>query len=123
MRHGCHNGNNKLCYTYHQTKSYEEVSMVNSYRFGGKLNFIGDIIEEARLRKGLTREELAQQIRNYHIPMKRETIFRIERGERRILDYELVLLKKLLELDNNEAENQIYQHFQDIHNQKTINNA
>ena len=55
--------------------------------------------------------------------MKRETIFRIERGERRILDYELVLLIKILELDNNEAENQIYQHFQDIHNQKTINNA
>ena len=97
--------------------------MVNNYRFGGKLNFVGDIIEEARLLKGLSRKELAQQIRNYHIPMKRETIFRIERGERRILDYELVLLKKLLELDNNEAENQIYQHFQDIHNQKTINNA
>ena len=97
--------------------------MVNSYRFGGKLNFIGDIIEEARLRKGLSRKELAQQIRSYHIPMKRETIFRIERGERRILDYELVLLIKILELDNNEAENQIYQHFQDIHNQKTINNA
>ena len=76
-------------------------------KFNGKLNLGGDLIEEARLRQGLTREEVAKRLKDYNIPMSRSALYKIEKGKRRLYYHEFAFLTRILELDPVEIEGTI----------------
>ena len=87
-------------------------------KFDGKLNLGGDLFEEARLRQGLTREAVAQRIRDYSIPMTRSAIYRIEKGQRRVNYHEYALLTQILKLDPIEIEDTIVQRLEALQRRK-----
>ena len=89
-------------------------------RFDGKLNLDGDLFEEARLRQGLSREVVAQRIRNYNIPMTRSGIYRIEKGQRRVKCYEFFALTRILKLDPKEIEHTVLQRLDAIQRKNSI---
>lgn len=92
--------------------------MHNVFRIGGKLNLVGDVLEETRLLQNMSREELAQRVREYHIPMTRCAIYRIEKGERRISIYEFAALSKILSLDYNQIDELIQKRLCAIRNKE-----
>ena len=98
-----------------QTNKRKEKGMPKYQKFDGKLNLGGDLFEEARLRQGLSREEVAQRIRDYSIPMTRSGIYRIEKGQRRVNYYEYAALIRILKLDPTIIEGTIIQRLESFH--------
>lgn len=88
--------------------------MAITVRFNGKLNLIGDILQEARLKQGLSRAELAQKMREQHIPSRREIIYQIEKGEHRVLDTDLACLADILHLNVNEIFSEVRSRLMEI---------
>ncbi len=66
------------------------------YDFDGKKNICGDRVREARRRLGLTQDALAARLQVLGVEIERNSISRIESGERFVADYELLTLSKLL---------------------------
>ncbi len=66
------------------------------YDFDGKKNICGDRVREARRRLGLTQDALAAKLQVLGVEIERNSISRIESGERFVADYELLTLSKLL---------------------------
>ena len=72
------------------------------YDYNGKANVIGPLIKEARIRQNLTQEELAIRMQLKCIEMSQKTISRIEKQERFVTDFELLIFLKVLNLDINQ---------------------
>lgn len=72
------------------------------YDYNGKANVIGPLIKEARIRQNLTQEELAIRMQLECIEMSQKTISRIEKQERFVTDFELLIFLKVLNLDINQ---------------------
>lgn len=87
-------------------------------KYDGRLNLSGEIFREARLRQNLSCEELAQRIRNCNIPMTRTAIYRIEKGTRRVLLDEFLILTRILQLDPNEVQDKIIERLDMLQRQK-----
>ena len=69
------------------------------YDYNGKANLVGPFIKEARQRQKLTQEELAIRMQLECIEMSQKTISRIEKQERFVTDFELLVFIKVLSLD------------------------
>ena len=67
-----------------------------------KLTVAGDLIKKARLSKHMSREELARKMQLYGLNTLRESIFRMERGERIISLEEASAIHEILEIDGNQ---------------------
>ena len=72
------------------------------YNYNGKANLIGPLIKEARIRLKLTQEELAIRMQLECLEMSQKTISRIEKQERFVTDFELLIFLKVLNLDINQ---------------------
>lgn len=69
------------------------------YDYNGKANIIGPLIKETRICQNLTQEELAIRMQLECIEMSQKTISRIEKQERFVTDFELLVFLKVLKLD------------------------
>jgi transcriptional regulator with XRE-family HTH domain len=59
-------------------------------------NLVGGRVRKLRLHLGLSVEELSTRLKNAGTPLSLEQIARIESGKRRVVDYELWGLAKVL---------------------------
>ena len=68
------------------------------YTLDGKCNISGLKIKEARLRQGITQEELAIRLQLRGLQMGQMAVSRIETGKRLVPDFELPLLAEALDV-------------------------
>lgn len=66
------------------------------YSLDGKCNISGQKIKEARLRLGMTQEELAIKLQLLGLQTGQMAVSRIETGKRLVPDFELPLLAEAL---------------------------
>ena len=66
------------------------------YDFEGKKNISGDRIHQARTAMRLSQADLAARMQVNGVTIERETISKIETGDRFITDYELMVFAKVL---------------------------
>ena len=66
------------------------------YDFDGKKNICGKRVKKARRRLKLSQEDLAARLQVSGVIIERNSISRIESGERFVADYELLALSKIL---------------------------
>ena len=66
------------------------------YDYNGKKNISGNRIREVRLRRRLTREELAAKMQLEGVLLERDSVSRIEIGTRFVSDYELLVFAEVL---------------------------
>ena len=74
-------------------------------KFKGKSNAYGNIIETYRLKKGLSRADLSRELDLIGIPMSGDEIYRIEKQNTILKDFELVAICSILEIDFAELKN------------------
>ena len=66
-----------------------------------KLTVAGEYIKKARLNKHMSQEELAIKMQEQGLPITREMIFRMEKGERIISIEDASTIRRVLGLDGN----------------------
>lgn len=66
------------------------------YDYNGKKNISGEKIRQARVKKRLTQDDLAAKMQIEGIIIERNSISRIESGDRFIPDYELPVFSRVL---------------------------
>ena len=66
------------------------------YDFDGKKNICGTRIKEARKALHLSQEDLAAKLQVSGVVIERNSISRIESGDRFVADYELLVLSRIL---------------------------
>lgn len=76
--------------------------MKNTIKFNGKLNAIGNKIKEYRISRNMTQKELAEQLQLYGIDLNKNSLQKIERGDRIIKEYELAVFCKVLNVSADE---------------------
>lgn len=72
--------------------------VVRLYSLNGKNNISGERVREARIRRGMTQEDVAVQIQLRGLQMGQMAISRIETGKRLVADFELPLLADALDV-------------------------
>lgn len=72
--------------------------MKNSRNFNGKLNIIGDKIKFYRIKNKLSYQKLSDKLMLMGIDIHKQALYRIEHGQRTIVDYELFALAKCLNI-------------------------
>lgn len=68
-------------------------------KFNKKSNICGNIIEKARLSQNLSREDLAQKLQLLGLSVDRSFIYRIEKQNSILKDFELIAICEILNLD------------------------
>ena len=68
-------------------------------KFNKKSNICGKIIENARLTTNLSREDLAQKLQLLGLSVDRSFIYRIEKQNSILKDFELIAICDILELN------------------------
>ncbi len=76
-------------------------------KFNGKKNISGELIEKYRNAKHMTREDLAKQLQLIGLNMDRTHIFRIEKNQLMLKDFELIAIGKILGVNYKELEKEI----------------
>ncbi len=66
------------------------------YDYDGKANIVGRQIYKLRKEKKLSQEELAAKLQINNIELSQKAISRIEKQERFVTDYELLVISKVL---------------------------
>ena len=77
-------------------KMITEATAVRLYSLDGKCNISGERIREARIRAGLSQEELTIRMQLSGLQMGQMAVSRIESGKRLVPDFELPLLATAL---------------------------
>lgn len=77
-------------------KMITEATAMRLYSLDGKCNISGERIREARIRAGLSQEELAIRMQLSGLQMGQMAVSRIESGKRLVPDFELLLLARAL---------------------------
>lgn len=72
--------------------------MKNTIKYQGKLNAIGDKIKEYRKQNGLTQQKLVDTLQLYGIDLNKNSLQKIERGDRIIKEYELAVFCKVFDV-------------------------
>ena len=69
------------------------------YDYNGQANIVGKKILELRKQQKLSQEELAAKMQLNNIEISQKVISRIEKQERFVTDYELLVFSKVLGVD------------------------
>lgn len=72
---------------------------VKIYDYNGQANIVGKKILEFRKQQKLSQEELAAKMQLNNIEISQKVISRIEKQERFVTDYELLVFSKVLGVD------------------------
>ena len=75
------------------------------YKYKNKSNVIGPLIRNARINMDLTQESLAIKMQLENVEMSQKIISRIEKQERFVTDYELLILLKILKINTSDLVN------------------
>lgn len=65
--------------------------MNNTIKYNGKLNAVGSRIKEYRKQNKMTQKQLAKKLQLYGIDLNKNSLQKIERGDRIIKEYELAV--------------------------------
>lgn len=76
--------------------------MKNTIKYNGKLNAIGHKIKEFRIKNKMTQKELSEKLQLYAIDLNKNSLQKIERGDRIIKEYELAVFCKVLNVSADE---------------------
>ena len=76
-------------------------------KFNNHPNLVGELIKNARKKKNFTKVDLCRELELLGIAMSRNEIYRIEKNQMIVKDFELVAIAKLLDIDLNIFKNQI----------------
>ena len=76
--------------------------MKNTIKYNGKLNAVGNRIKEYRKQNKMTQEELSEKLQLYGIDLNKNSLQRIERGDRIIKEYELAVFCDIFNVSANE---------------------
>ena len=68
------------------------------FDFHGRKNLCGDRIREARQRGRLSQSDLCQKLHLEGVMLERDTISRMENGDRFVADFEAVTIAKVLDV-------------------------
>lgn len=68
------------------------------YDFHGRKNLCGDRIREVRLKQRLSQTDLCQKLQLEGVMLERDTISRMENGDRFVADFEAVTIAKVLDV-------------------------
>jgi len=69
------------------------------YHFEGKANIIGPNLKAIRIKQQLSQEALAIRMQLKNIEISQKVISRIEKQERFVTDYELLMFSEVLHVD------------------------
>ena len=70
------------------------------YQYKGRANIIGERLRTARERRHLSQEILAARMQLEGVSLSQKAVSRIEKGERFVADYELLLLSQILSVNS-----------------------
>lgn len=76
--------------------------MINTIKYNGKLNAIGSKIKEYRIQNEMTQKELSEKLQLYGIDLNKNSLQKIERGDRIIKEYELAVFCEILKVSADE---------------------
>ena len=76
-------------------------------KYNQKPNVSGKLIEEVRISKNMSREDLAKEMQLMGINVDRSFVYRIENQEVIIKDFELIVICKILGIDIKKLEEQL----------------
>ena len=76
--------------------------MKNTIKYNGKLNAIGNKVKEYRIKNNMTQKELAERLQLYGIDLNKNSLQKLERGDRVIKEYELAVFCKVLNVSADE---------------------
>lgn len=71
------------------------------YSYQGRANIIGERLRIARERKGLSQDAVAARMQVEGVSLSQKAISRIEKGERFVSDYELLIFSQILSVNTN----------------------
>ncbi|MBO5292481.1 MAG: helix-turn-helix transcriptional regulator [Lachnospiraceae bacterium] len=69
------------------------------YNYDGKANIVGPQIRAARKSLKLSQDELAAKMQLNNVEISQKVISRIEKQERFVTDYELLVFSRVLDID------------------------
>lgn len=67
----------------------------NGRKYNDKLNVIGSVIREYREKNGLSLTDLSKRLQLYALDIPKNSLQRLEMGNRIITDYELAVFSKI----------------------------
>mgnify|MGYP004509287469 FL=1 len=76
--------------------------MKNTIKYNGKLNAIGSKIKDCRIKNKMTQKELAEKLQLYGIDLNKNSLQKLERGDRIIKEYELAVFCEVLNVSADE---------------------
>lgn len=76
--------------------------MKNTIKYNGKLNAIGSTIKEYRIKNNMTQKDLSEKAQLYGIDLNKNSLQKIERGERVIKEYELAFFSVIFNVSADE---------------------
>ena len=76
--------------------------MKNTIKYNGKLNAIGNKVKEYRIKNKMTQKELAERLQLYGIDLNKNSLQKLERGDRVIKEYELAAFCEVLNVSADE---------------------
>ncbi len=71
------------------------------YSYQGRANIIGERLRIARERKELSQDAVAARMQVEGVSLSQKAISRIEKGERFVADYELLIFSQILSVNTN----------------------
>lgn len=78
-------------------------------KINGKLNVLGNKIRFFRKRKNLSYQELSNQLMLYGVDINYQSLYKIEKGTRTIVDFELITIAKVLGVSISELTDEYYE--------------
>ena len=76
--------------------------MNNTIKYKGKLNAIGSTIKEYRIKNNFTQKALSEKLQLYGIDLNKNSLQKIEKGDRIIKEYELVVFSIIFKVTTDE---------------------
>lgn len=76
--------------------------MNNTIKYNGQLNAIGGTIKTYRIKNKMTQKELSEKLQLYGIDLNKNSLQKIERGDRIIKEYELAVFSIIFNVSADE---------------------
>ena len=76
--------------------------MNNTIKYNNKLNAIGETIKEYRIKNNMTQKSLSEKLQLYGIDLNKNSLQKIERGDRIIKEYELAVFSIIFNVTTDE---------------------
>ncbi len=85
--------------------------MNNTIKYNNKLNAIGETIKEYRIKNNMTQKSLSEKLQLYGIDLNKNSLQKIERGDRIIKEYELAVFSIIFNVTTDELLKQCIESF------------